>query len=295
MSILCIGQAVYDITFPTEDAIVENQKYQVYDRYECMGAPAANAAYLCGLWGIETSLIARVGNDLFGKEILRTLAAVGVNTNDVRQEPHQKTSLSCIVVNKINGDRTIWNAPLQETEFSPDWPHDPPKVILVDGHERNISLEALQKYPKATSLVDAGSYKPELDTLFQTVDYLVCSEVFAFQYSGISLDINEPQTIEAVFTKLEDLNPNQIVVTLGERGSVFKQDGTIHHVPAFPTKPVDTTGAGDIFHGAFAYGLHQGKDLRDIVLFASATAALSVERMGGQTSIPTLKEVETFL
>lgn len=295
MSILCIGQAVYDITFPSEEPIVENQKYRVYDRSECMGAPAANAAYLCGLWGMDTSLIARVGDDLFGKEILRTLESVGVKTGGVRQESEQKTSISCIVVNKQNGNRTILNAPLQETEFSPNWPHDPPKVILVDGHEVKISLEALEKYPDAITLIDAGTYKPELTELFQTVDYLVCSEDFAVQYTGIKLNVAEPQTLEAAFAKLAELNPHQIVVTLGENGSVFKQDGTIHHIPAFPTKPVDTTGAGDIFHGAFAYGLHQGKDLRDIVVFASATAALSVERMGGQTSIPTLKEVETFL
>ncbi|EOH91799.1 carbohydrate kinase family protein [Enterococcus pallens] len=295
MSILCIGQAVYDITFPLEEAIVENQKYRIYDRHECMGAPAANAAYLCGLWGLETSLIARVGADLFGKEILRTLKKVGVKTTGIRQEKNQKTSISSIIVNKKNGHRTILNAPLQEDYFEPAWPEKAPKVILLDGHEKEVSLAGLQQYPQAISMIDAGTYKLECHKLFETVDYLVCSQDFAFQYTGVTVDLTKQETLEATFKKLSELNPNQLVVTLGEQGSIYFGDGTIKHTPAFPSKPVDTTGAGDIFHGAFAYGLHEKLPLAEIIRLASAAAALSVEKLGGQTSIPTLKEVQNLL
>lgn len=295
MSILCIGQAVYDITFPLEEPIVENQKYRIYDRHECMGAPAANAAYLCGLWGVETSLIARVGADLFGKEILRTLEKAGVKTAGIRQETHQKTSISSIIVNKKNGHRTILNAPLQEDYFEPVWPEKAPEIILLDGHEKEVSLAGLQKYPQAISMIDAGTYKSECRELFTSVDYLVCSQDFAFQYTGVVIDVNKKETLEATFEKLAELNPNQLVVTLGEQGSIYLEDGTIKHAPAFPSKPVDTTGAGDIFHGAFAYGLHQELPLTKIIRLASATAALSVEKLGGQTSIPSLKKVKKLL
>lgn len=295
MSILCIGQAVYDITFPLEEPIVENQKYRIYDRHECMGAPAANAAYLCGLWGVDTSLIARVGADLFGKEILRTLERAKVKTAGIRQELQQKTSISSIIVNKKNGHRTILNAPLQEDYFEPTWPEQTPEVILLDGHEKEVSLAGLQKYPQAISMIDAGTYKSECRELFAAVDYLVCSQDFAFQYTGVSIDVDRKETLEATFEKLAKLNSNHLVVTLGEQGCSYLEDGRIKHAPAFPSKPVDTTGAGDIFHGAFAYGLHQKLPLAEIIRLASATAALSVEKIGGQTSIPTLKEVEKLL
>ncbi|GCF94968.1 ribokinase [Enterococcus florum] len=294
MSILCIGQAVYDLTFPTDSTIVENQKYRIFDRHECMGAPAANAAYLCGLWGIHTSLIARIGDDLFGKEIVQTLQSAGVDTTGIRYEEQQKTSISCIMVNKKNGNRTILNAPLKETDFHPVWPESP-KVILLDGHEQAISLEALRRFPKACSIMDAGSFKPELTELFQQVDFLVCSQDFAYQYTQIVIDLQEVSTLEATFDALEKLNSKQIVITLGEQGSVYKQAGKIVHIPAFPTKPVDTTGAGDIFHGAFAYGLHQDDSIEKIIVSASAAAALSVEKLGGQTAVPEKEKVDRFL
>ncbi|MGG5333579.1 carbohydrate kinase family protein [Enterococcus sp. AZ163] len=295
MSILCIGQAVYDITFPIEESIVENQKYRTYDRHECMGAPAANAAYLCALWGTETSLIARVGKDLFGQEILRTLEHVGVKTAGIRQEMNQKTSISSIIVNKKSGKRTILNAPLKEAYFEPHWPEKDPEVLLLDGHEKDVSLAGLQKYPQAISMMDAGTYKPECWQLFQAVDYLVCSQDFAFQYTGVTIDLDEKETLKATFEKLAELNSNQLVITLGEHGSIYLENNVIIHTPAFPTKPIDTTGAGDIFHGAFAYALHQKLSLTEIIQLSSVAAALSVEKLGGQTSIPLLKEVEKLL
>lgn len=292
MSILCIGQAVYDLTFSLEQQIIENQKYRIYDRQECMGAPAANAAFLCSLWGLETSLIARVGNDLFGKQILSSLSSVGTDTSTIHVMDDQPTSVSCIIVNSLNGNRTILNAPLRDSPFEIVWPKNDPDVILVDGHELHISLAALKKYPHAISIIDAGTYKPELSELFQVVDYLVCSEDFAYQYTQLSVDLTDKDQIQNIFSKLSELNPNTIVVTIGDRGSLFKKNNQIQHFPAFTSKVLDTTGAGDIFHGAFAFGLHQKQSLEEIIRLASGASALSVQKIGGQTSIPSLAEVE---
>lgn len=295
MSILCIGQAVYDLTFPLDSFIQENQKYRIQQRLSCMGGPAANASYLCALWGIETSLIARVGNDLFGKEIIQELSSVGVSTTSIYMDKLHSTSISCILSNKQNGSRTIINTPLPNEQFPITWPTQTPNVLLLDGHEKEASLEALQKYPQATSILDAGTYKPEIMELINRVDYLVCSQDFAYQYSGISISIDQEETWYKTFERLESINPNHIVITLGEHGALYKEHNKIYRIPAYPADTIDTTGAGDIFHGAFAYGLHSDLSLKEIIELSTLAAGISVETLGGQPSIPKLDKVKSKL
>lgn len=292
MSILCVGQVVYDITLPVDTAIVENQKYRIYNRLTCMGGPAGNAAFLCGTWNIDTSLIARIGNDGFGKEILETLQKANVSTSGVYINPTGPTSISCIISNMNNGNRTIFNTPLSETSFPVQFPKQNPKVILFDGHEKDISLEIIKKYPDALLILDAGTYKEEITKIIRAVHYLVCSQDFAYQYTHMHLDINDKQTWTDTFKKLEELNSNTIVITLGEQGVLYKENSVIYHIPAFCANTVDTTGAGDIFHGAFAYAIHEGYSLKNSILLASLTASISVETLGGQPSIPDFPAVK---
>ncbi len=291
MSILSIGQAVYDITFPADTPIVENQKYRIPQRIECMGGPAANAAYLCALWGSRTSLIARIGEDLFGQKIMGQLRTAGVDTGSLKIDNQLATSISCIIVNQQNGHRTILNNPLPQENFEIKWPDHSPDVILIDGHEKESILKAVERYPQAITLMDAGTFKPELLDIIKAVDYLVCSKDFAYQYSGVTIDMNDDQTWKDTFSRLEEINANTIVITLGSYGSIYKKGENIYHIPPFTTEAVDTTGAGDIFHGAFAYCLDNNYSLEDTILISSLTSSISVETLGGQLSIPTLENV----
>lgn len=293
MSILSIGQAVYDITFSADTPIVENQKYRIPERLECMGGPAANAAYLCALWGKETSLIARIGEDLFGQKIISQLEDAGVDTASLRIDNQLTTSISCIIVNQQNGNRTILNNPLPQGDFEINWPVHSPNVILIDGHEKESSSKAIQTYPQAITLMDAGTFKPELLDIIEAVDYLVCSKDFAYQYSGVTIDINDRKSWQDTFSKLEEINSNTIVVTLGNDGSIYKKGENIYHISAFRTNTIDTTGAGDIFHGAFAYCLDSNYSLEDTILISSLTSSISVETLGGQISIPSIKNVRS--
>lgn len=295
MSILCVGQAVYDLTFPVNETLVENQKYRIPDRHECMGAPAANAAYLCGHWGAETALIARIGNDLFGQEIIKSLKNGHVDTSLIFVDPNQATSISCIIVNNQNGHRTILNSPLKEKNFPIIWPKHAPSTFLVDGHELEAALNSLEKYPHAVSIMDAGTCKPELHELIQAVDYLVCSEDFAYQATGIEIHLDKPTEIAKVFTKLTELNQKNIVITIGDKGCLYQENGSIQHFPSYQVKSIDTTGAGDIFHGAFAYCLDKKLSLKETIRMSSAASALSVGKIGGQTSIPSIEEVTSFI
>ena len=120
---------------------------------------------------------------------------------------------------------------------------------------------------------------------------LICSEDFARQYTNLEFHIYDANSINQVFEKLKELNDKQIVVTMGEKGLLYEDGDIIKHMPAFKCKPVDTTGAGDIFHGAFAHCLAKDYTLEESLKISSMTSAISVETMGGQVSIPSFTEV----
>lgn len=287
--VCCIGQSVYDMTYPIYEDIIENRKYRVTEKFECMGGPATNAAYLNAKWGNETCIISRVGDDLYGKKIISGLKDVGVNT-EFMKICGQDTSISAVISNLSNGKRTIFNCPANKEEINFEYP-DKIDVILVDGHELKASLEILELFPNAKSLIDAGTYKPELEELISKVDYLICSEDFAKQYTNMEFHAADDDSITNVFQKLKKLSKKQIVVTMGEKGLLYEKNGLINHMKAFECEPLDTTGAGDIFHGAFAYCLAQDYTLEESLKISSMTSAISVETMGSQVSIPQLEKV----
>lgn len=289
MGVLCIGQAVYDITLPVETAIEENQKYRIFGKFECIGGPACNAAYLCAKWQADTTLLTRIGDDVYGNKIIQDLNEIGVQTKYIQKLKNYETPLSIIINNQTNGSRTILNNPGVHSPLAFRYPKT--KVILVDGHELDISMKIIKENREAISILDAGTYREPTHKLACVVDYLICSQDFAFQYTNIKLDLQNKDTIEKTFAKLRELNKKHIVVTVGEHGLLYSEHDDIHHLPAFKAKVIDTTGAGDIFHGAFAYCMDQDIPYVEALRIASMASSISVGVKGGMTSIPTLEVV----
>lgn len=297
MAVFCIGQAAYDITAPYTGPLTANQKYRVTNSHGCSGAPALNAACLCALWGAPAQLVARIGNDPYGALVRADLERCGVGTDWLIPDATATTSYSVIAVDDANGDRTIFNFPSHMGEVAYEAPGEAPDVILSDGHEPEAALAAIQAYPQAPSMVDAGTYRPSTYAVAKEVDYLVCSEDFARQYTGAGLDDpDDTRACDELLARIEGINGGVAVVTLGSRGLIYRDEtGAPRHMLAFPAHAVDTTGAGDIFHGAFAYGLYAGLSLEDNLRQCSMTSSLSVRKMGGLTSIPSLEDVRAAL
>jgi sugar/nucleoside kinase (ribokinase family) len=169
-----------------------------------------------------------------------------------------------------------------------------PRILLFDGHEWEASVQALQAFPEATSILDAGSWRDGTARLAGEVDYLVASERFARQATGLT-DLQTASAGQKCLRLLREKFETNVVVTLGERGLIAEAGRGAEHLPAYPAQAVDTTAAGDIFHGAFAYGLMQKLSLAETLRLAAMTAALSVGRMGGRGSIPQVAEVKEAL
>jgi sugar/nucleoside kinase (ribokinase family) len=292
MSVLSIGQIVYDLIVELDGFPFENRKYSVDHFIETGGGPASNAAFLLAKWGTNTSLCGRVGHDLYGDRILSEFHAVKADTSLIKVINGAETSLSLVLVNKKNGSRTIINRKNKDSDINVDFDsvQNYPKIILFDGHELGASLAAKLAFPDAVTVLDAGSVRIGTLELAPLSDYFICSEKFALEYCNIeNLDISKDT--HKVFHKLKGLTSGKIAVTLGERGLIYETEEGAVHMSAFSTDAVDTTGAGDIFHGAFTYGLLQGFPFEENLKFASLTSAISVEKPGGRSSIPELSEV----
>jgi sugar/nucleoside kinase (ribokinase family) len=299
MDALCIGHAAWDISAFTAEYPAENSKCEISTLIECGGGPAANAACLLSSWGVSCALAATVGSDAYADRVLDELSLAGVDVTLVHRSPVDPTPVSIILVNGRSASRTIVNrkasvsaAPCRITRRT-DWAQAP-KVLLFDGHELEASLEAMAIFPDARTILDAGSARPGAVELARRVDHLVASERFARQLSSVP-DLRSRPRQAAAMRALCQHSGRPVVITCGERGLLYGTGDDFQHFPAFKVDSIDTTAAGDVFHGAFAYGVLKELALVDTLRLAAAAAALSTTARGGRTSIPSLAGVEEFL
>lgn len=291
MKAICVGHVSYDITLPVDKYPVENVKYRIDECIECGGGPASNAAYLLAKWGVRTSFVGTVGKDYYGDCIMKEFEDVGVDIEYLQQIENYKTSSSYIIANKSSGTRTIITAkdPEKNNMVQEDVILDG-DVILVDGEELDASLQLLRDKEGAISILDAGTLKDSTLTLGKQVTYLACSKDFAEAFTKTKIDHYDVKFLSSIHKQLESYFGCQVIITLESKGAFIKSN-TYKFVPSIKVKPVDSTGAGDIFHGALAYFLGNHYDLEKAVRLSNIAGAISVERVGGRFSIPTLEEV----
>jgi sulfofructose kinase len=297
VDLLCVGHAAYDINMYLAEYPRENSKAEIHDMASSGGGPAANAAYLNSFWGVRSAFAGLVGDDSHGQAIRDEFLAVGTDVSLLERRGGHATPFSVILVNAQTGSRTIINrkAPGASYHLNAEIAAElHPKCLLFDGHELEASCEALERWPAAISILDAGSVRPGTVELAGRVTYLVASERFALQATGEPALTSEGAQ-RGVLKRLQERFPSCVVVTMGERGLITEVAGEFKWMPAFPVRAIDTTGAGDIFHGAFAHGCVTGLDFWPNLRRASMTAALSVQKHGGRKSIPSLTEVQEAL
>jgi sulfofructose kinase len=295
--VLCIGAVAYDINVPLEYFPEENTKVHIENMLEEGGGPAANAAYLLSKWGVDSAFAGIIGDDVYGRHIEQEFKEINTDISMLQKHESLGTPLSIVMVNKKNGSRTIISRRSKNMNLQVDIRRLKklnPIVMLFDGHELEASLTAMEAFPSAKTILDAGSLREGTEVLGGKVDYLVCSERFALSYTGLP-DLISKENQKKCINTLKVLNKKQVVVTIGEKGLIYEKDGKLIHMKAFKADAVDTTGAGDIFHGAFAYGVLKNMPLFDILQLSSMAACISVGSQGGRKSIPSLRQVENGL
>lgn len=292
MKVMCIGQSAYDITLPLDHYPIENKKVRVQQKVECGGGSASNCAFLLAKWGLDTYFAGVIGNDHYGSNIKKEYDSVGVNTKYLQISDKYPTTSSYIIANTSIGSRTILTSKDNNIGMEPMEVEDQFDYILLDGYEKDFALEVIKKNPNAISILDAGSMKEATVELARVVDYVVCSHDFAEDVSKEKIDYDDIETIIRAYKGLKKEFNGNIIITLESYGCFTCVDGMYKIIPSIKVKAVDSTGAGDIFHGAFVYSLASGFDLNKALTFSNITGALSVLTIGSRLSIPDLERVE---
>jgi sulfofructose kinase len=289
-----LGQCCVDYLAVVEQYPDINEKREVNSFKIQGGGPVATAMVTLSRLGASTSFIGKISDDYFGSLIKDSLTEENVNIDHIVVEKGGSSQFAFIVIEKETGKRTIfWSRP-SVIPLSPDEINREliknARVLHLDELMIEGSLEAAScaKDAGVTVVVDAGSLREGSLKLIKMADYVITSEEFAKQY----YNSYDPK---AAAMELLKLGSRAVVVTLGDKGSITVSEGSYFYQPAFKVKAVDTTGCGDVFHGAFIFGLLQNWDLKEAIRFASATAALKCRSVGGRTSIPDLRDVEDFL
>ncbi len=289
-----LGQASLDFLglipgYPPPDAKCELQSLAVQG-----GGPAATALVALARLGMPTAFIGVVGDDGFGEQIRRGLADEKVDLAGLIVRPGGESQFAFIAVDPGTAQRTIFWHPGQGTGLDPDEVDlnlvRRARLLHLDGLKMEACLLAAGEARRAgvPVVLDAGTLRDRYLELAALTDHLVCSEKFfrAFQPDG---------DLETGLQRLHEIGPGYVVVTLGSQGSAGYDGREFHHCPAFPVRAVDTTGAGDAFHGGYIFALLQGWAMPGWLTFASAVAALKCEHIGGRTGLPTLERVRDFL
>jgi len=291
--VLCLGIAVQDYVFSLPEMPRAAEKYRASDFAIIGGGCAANAAVAIVRLGGRASLVTRLGADRLGDDIVAELEAEGVDCTYAARFEGCRSSLSAVMVDAA-GDRLIVNYRDPELPEDIAWLPDPGALgldaVLADARWP-AGAAAMMRRARARGLATVLDAEPPVKA---AEDAVSASSHIAFSRDGLAEwsgtdDLDQGLAIAASATGAF------VCVTDGANGVRFRRGRENGHSPSFVVDPVDTLGAGDVWHGAFALALAEGRRETDAIRFATAAAALKCTQFGGRAAIPRREQVEHFL
>jgi sulfofructose kinase len=293
--VLGIGIAAVDDVLWVDAWPAPDTKMRVRKRERRCGGLTATALVTAARLGARTGYAAVLGEGEDSRFVLEAVGAAGVDTKPARTLHGAGPGHSMIVVAADRGTRNVFSDVSAVMEPRDAWPDGAlvrsARVLFVDHMYPGAAIHAARIAREAGIPVVADLERdtsPRFGELLDLVDHLVVSRSFALRLGGAS----DPRDAAAGL-----LRPGRsVIVTCGAEGAWFGGEGVPpSHVPACAVDVLDTTGSGDVFHGAYAAMLSIGLDLRSRAVVASATAALAASRPGGWAAIPGRAEVDAFL
>jgi sulfofructose kinase len=259
------------------------------------GGQVASALATCGKLGLRTKYIGVVGDDERGRIQMDSLREAAMNLDDVEIRAGCPNQSAYIVIDQSTGERTIfWHRP-DCLRIDPD-SITPEKIacgrmLHVDGHDTPAVARAarIAREHGIPVSVDVDNVYPGFDEVLACVDYLVGSTEFPGRWTG------ERDPFRALERIQSQHSMRVAAMTLGRYGALARESGRFVYSPGFVVNCVDTTGAGDVFHGAFCYSVLKGATVRDSLEFSNAMAALNCTRLGARGGIATAAEAHELM
>lgn len=289
----CLDSLCTVENYPREDDSTHITKIE----YQGGGA-VATALVAASILGSRVAYIGNTGLDYVSKEIKSLLEKDGVNTDALKEREDSNGLESFVMINSQNGTRTKF--PQRDTNPPIDWTEDlnemvlESKILHLDGTNYINAVEALKRARKGKTVVSLDGCSMQSDNeknieLASSVDILIMNKKYPLRVSGKS-------SYEEALREMSGWGPKSVMCTLGEDGVMAVISGRIRHFPAIPAPfVVDTTGCGDVFHGAYLTAYLRGMDEEESIMFASAAASLKCTEKGGRKGVRTREEVLEYM
>ncbi len=311
--ILVVGSLVLDLIYTTSKVPSEGET--VNDGLSFVSAPGgkgANQAVQSARLGVNVTMVGKVGQDMYGDELLKTIQEAGINSENIIKDPTCSSAVSCIILETIPGKKTqnrilvVPGANMRLTVDDIDFLQDRISEFDLVILQLEIPLEVNRKvielaYAKGIPvMLNSAPYEPLDDDILSKLTYISPNEYEAYGLTGIKITTDDGsidmERLKFAAKMLLDKGVQNVIITLGSNGVAFMNRDTFIVKPCVDiVNVVDPTGAGDSFTGAFCSAVCMGMEVEEALDFANYVATLTVSRMGAITSLPTMEEVKDLM
>lgn len=295
MRITGIGANVYDTLYTVDAYPDEDTKKRAKSAVSSGGGPTATGLVAAAKLGANASYLGALTTDAPGIFLKADMEKYGVDTSKVKIVSGYSSFSSCIFLSEKEKTRTcvFYKGDIPALKLSDDQKREIEKsdILMVDGNELDAATEGarLARACGTKVLYDAGGLYNGVENLIKYADILIPSEEFALSFT------KKETAKEAAKALYEAYRPEVVVITQGKNGGIMFDGENVTAYPAFPVEVVDSNGAGDVFHGAFAFAYAKGFDLYKCCIFSSAVSALKCTKLGARSAVPEYKKVIEFL
>lgn len=300
-TIVVVGSINTDLVINTPRLPHSGETLKGSDFHVIAGGKGANQAVAAVRQGGLVQMIGCVGDDSFGMTQQQNLRNEGIGLSGLSILPGQKTGVAIILIDE-NHQNSIVISPEANHELTVQKLEQHTSIIaqadmllcqLEVPLETVIRAVEIAHENKTTVLLNPAPATRLPESLLKKVDYLIPNETEIALLSGI--EVMDLESAEDAILTLQNLGAKQVLLTLGDQGVAWVGKGIIQHQAAPSIQAIDTTAAGDTFIGSLAVALGEGKPLASAIRFAQHAAALAVNKLGAQTSIPTKDDVVAFM
>lgn len=258
------------------------------------GGQVASAMVTCATLGLRAKYIGTLGDDQRGIVQLASLRASGINLDDIEIRPNCPNQSAYILVDQVTGERTVlWKRDeclrIDPASLTPE-KIACARLLHIDGHDTPAvacAAEIARRHHIPVT-VDVDTIYPGFDRVLPNVDYLIAGSEFPSRWTA------DPDPFRALAIIQDEYGMKVAAMTLGADGALARVDGEYMYSPGFVVDCVDTTGAGDVFHGAFCYSVIESMPLREALEFSNAMAALNCTALGARGRIGGASEARAF-
>ena len=289
IDVVGVGLITTDYVYRVPHLPAFGQSLRASGYVRACGGPAATAMACLARLGIGARFVGKTGDDAEGDFVAAELSRAGVDVSRLRRgSGHSR--VATVLVDEDSGERGLLSwpesfSPLRGCDIAVEDLADARVVLIDDADEAGLEVARRARAAGAIVVFDGTWQSDRLDEFLPLVDHAIVSEFFARRWMP---DVSD----NAILQRLTDLGAGTAVLTLGPRGCVARVEQEHLACSAAPVAVVDTTGAGDAFHGGYIAALLEERDLPQRLHFAAATAALNCRALGGQQALPTRGEVE---